>query len=164
MMSFPFYQQHDAMQCGITCLQMVCKHFGKEFSIETLSRYCFATTEGVSCSASAKRQTSWAYIAFVAGFRWNRCRRHLYPASSIGTRTTSWCSTNKSGVRSSTLPTRARDWWLTAGKSLWSIGLAPVRKAKKRVLRCSSNPRPCFTNRKEKLIQVNVRSSSSSAT
>ena len=48
MMSFPFYQQHDAMQCGITCLQMICKHYGKEFSIETLSRYCFATTEGVS--------------------------------------------------------------------------------------------------------------------
>ena len=36
------------MQCGITCLQMICKHFGKELSIETLSRYCFATTEGVS--------------------------------------------------------------------------------------------------------------------
>ena len=36
------------MQCGITCLQMVCKHYGKELSIETLSRYCFATTEGVS--------------------------------------------------------------------------------------------------------------------
>ena len=27
---------------------MICKHFGKELSIETLSRYCFATTEGVS--------------------------------------------------------------------------------------------------------------------
>ena len=36
------------MQCGTTCLQMICKHFGKELSIETLSRYCFATTEGVS--------------------------------------------------------------------------------------------------------------------
>ena len=36
------------MQCGIACLAMICKHYGKEFSIETLSRYCFATTEGVS--------------------------------------------------------------------------------------------------------------------
>ena len=45
---FPFYQQHDAMQCGIACLAMICKHYGKEFSIEALSRYCFATTEGVS--------------------------------------------------------------------------------------------------------------------
>ena len=48
MKNFSFSRQHDTMQCGITCLQMVCRHYGKEFSIETLSRYCFATTEGVS--------------------------------------------------------------------------------------------------------------------
>ena len=45
---FPFYKQHDSMQCGITCLQMICKYYGKEYSLESLSRYCFATTEGVS--------------------------------------------------------------------------------------------------------------------
>ena len=45
---FPFYKQHDSMQCGITCLQMICKYNGKEYSLESLSRYCFATTEGVS--------------------------------------------------------------------------------------------------------------------
>lgn len=45
---FPFYHQHDSMQCGITCLQMVCKYHGKEYSLDALSRYCFATTEGVS--------------------------------------------------------------------------------------------------------------------
>ena len=45
---FPFYKQNDSMQCGITCLQMICKYNGKEYSLESLSRYCFATTEGVS--------------------------------------------------------------------------------------------------------------------
>ncbi|MDE6799006.1 MAG: peptidase domain-containing ABC transporter [Phocaeicola sp.] len=45
---FPFHKQHDSMQCGITCLQMICKYYGKEYSLESLSRYCFATTEGVS--------------------------------------------------------------------------------------------------------------------
>ena len=48
MDNFPLYTQHDSMQCGIACLAMICKHYGKEFSIETLSRYCFASTEGVS--------------------------------------------------------------------------------------------------------------------
>lgn len=48
MSKFPFYHQHDSMQCGITCLQMVCKYYEKEYSPDTLSRYCFATTEGVS--------------------------------------------------------------------------------------------------------------------
>lgn len=40
--------QHDAMQCGIACLQMVCRYFGREYSAEALSHLCFAITEGVS--------------------------------------------------------------------------------------------------------------------
>ena len=36
------------MQCGIACLSMICSHYKKGYSIETLSKYCFATTEGVS--------------------------------------------------------------------------------------------------------------------
>lgn len=45
---FKAYIQHDAMQCGITCLRMICKHYGREFSTEYLSSLCFATAEGVS--------------------------------------------------------------------------------------------------------------------
>lgn len=48
MIKFPFYHQHDTMQCGITCLRIICKYYGKEFSIETLSKYCYVTNEGVS--------------------------------------------------------------------------------------------------------------------
>ncbi len=48
MGKFHFYKQHDSMQCGIACLRMVCRHYGKEYSTEYVSRYCFATTEGVS--------------------------------------------------------------------------------------------------------------------
>ena len=40
--------QHDSMQCGIACLQMVCKYFGREYTLDSLSKLCFATTEGVS--------------------------------------------------------------------------------------------------------------------
>ena len=36
------------MQCGIACLQMVCKYFGREYTMDSLSKLCFATTEGVS--------------------------------------------------------------------------------------------------------------------
>ena len=36
------------MQCGIICLKMVCKYFGKDYSINYLSNICFATAEGVS--------------------------------------------------------------------------------------------------------------------
>lgn len=48
MNNFPYYKQHDAMQCGVACLQMVCKYFGKAYSQEELSDACSATSEGVS--------------------------------------------------------------------------------------------------------------------
>ena len=36
------------MQCGIACLQMACKYFGRDYPMGSLSKLCFATTEGVS--------------------------------------------------------------------------------------------------------------------
>ena len=48
MSSFSFTPQHDAMQCGVACLQMICQHHGQEYTIEELSDLCFATRQGVS--------------------------------------------------------------------------------------------------------------------
>ena len=48
MRKFPVILQHDAMQCGIACLQMVCHYYGRCYRLVTLSQYCYATTEGVS--------------------------------------------------------------------------------------------------------------------
>lgn len=45
---FPFFNQHDSMQCGIACLQMICKYYTKTYSTDTLLHYCTATHEGVS--------------------------------------------------------------------------------------------------------------------
>lgn len=36
------------MQCGIACLAMICRNYGKKYTIDALSDICFATTEGVS--------------------------------------------------------------------------------------------------------------------
>jgi len=54
MRSFPIILQHDSMQCGIACLQMVCKFFGREFSSFSLSKLCFSTIEGVSMLGISK--------------------------------------------------------------------------------------------------------------
>ena len=43
-----FIPQYDSMQCGIACLQMVCKYFGRDYSLESLSKLCFVITEGTS--------------------------------------------------------------------------------------------------------------------
>ena len=47
-MSFPFYKQLDAMDCGPTCLRIVSKHYGKIFSLQALREKCFITRQGVS--------------------------------------------------------------------------------------------------------------------
>ncbi len=45
---FPFVLQKDAMGCGVACLAMICRHFGRAYSLGTLERYCHPTNEGVS--------------------------------------------------------------------------------------------------------------------
>ena len=47
-MGYPIVYQSDSMLCGIACLQMICKSFGKKYSISYVENLCFATTEGVS--------------------------------------------------------------------------------------------------------------------
>lgn len=47
-MGYPIIYQSDSMLCGIACLQMICKSFGKTYSISYIENLCFATTEGVS--------------------------------------------------------------------------------------------------------------------
>ena len=47
MSSFPLILQHDSMQRGVACLAMVCSHYGREYSLETLPKYCSPTAEGI---------------------------------------------------------------------------------------------------------------------
>jgi len=47
-MPFTFYKQPDQMDCGPTCLRMVAKHFGRNFTLQTLRQLCEINKEGVS--------------------------------------------------------------------------------------------------------------------
>jgi len=46
--SFPHYRQLDAMDCGPTCLRMIAKYYGRNFTLQTLREKSFITREGVS--------------------------------------------------------------------------------------------------------------------
>lgn len=48
MRRFPCYKQLDAMDCGPTCLRMIAKYYGKNFSLQTIRERSFLTREGVS--------------------------------------------------------------------------------------------------------------------
>lgn len=45
---FPFFRQHDIMDCGAVSLRMIAKYHGKDYSEEMLRRHCHVTRNGVS--------------------------------------------------------------------------------------------------------------------
>ena len=47
-LTFPFYHQLDAMDCGPACLRMISRYYGKSYSIQYLREKSFITREGVS--------------------------------------------------------------------------------------------------------------------
>lgn len=51
MKKFPIYTQHDAMDCGPTCLRMIAAYYGKKYSIETLREKSFISRNGVTMLA-----------------------------------------------------------------------------------------------------------------
>ncbi len=48
MPSFPFFKQLDAKDCGPTCLRMLAKYYGKNYSLQTLRDKSYISREGVS--------------------------------------------------------------------------------------------------------------------
>lgn len=45
---FLHYRQLDAMDCGPTCLRMIARHYGKDYTLETLRSRSYITRAGVS--------------------------------------------------------------------------------------------------------------------
>jgi len=50
---FPFYKQLDATDCGVTCLRMVARHYGKHYSLEQLRELAHLDREGASLTGIA---------------------------------------------------------------------------------------------------------------
>lgn len=48
MRKFPLVLQRDSIQCGVSCLQMICKYYGKQYSFEELEKICVPSVEGIS--------------------------------------------------------------------------------------------------------------------
>ena len=43
---FPHYLQYDDMDCGPACLRIICKYYGKSFSLERLRLLTHTTRAG----------------------------------------------------------------------------------------------------------------------
>lgn len=48
MKIFPTYRQLDSMDCGPTCLKIIARHYGRNYSLQHLRDLCHISREGVS--------------------------------------------------------------------------------------------------------------------
>jgi len=60
-MKFPFYPQHDSMDCGPACLQMVAAFHGRSYGLQTLRERCYFTRNGVSMLGISEAAESIGY-------------------------------------------------------------------------------------------------------
>lgn len=58
MPGFPFFKQLDSMDCGPSCLRMVAKFYGKNYTLQALRSKAFITKSGVSMPGLALSEAS----------------------------------------------------------------------------------------------------------
>lgn len=61
MKRFPFIKQPDSMECGATCLRMICQYYGKSYSAETAQQICVVTRKGVSLLSMCDAAEYWGF-------------------------------------------------------------------------------------------------------
>lgn len=71
------YIQHDAMDCGPTCLRMVAKYYGKEYSLQTLRDRCHITREGVSMLGISDAAESIGFRTTGVKLTWEQMREEM---------------------------------------------------------------------------------------
>lgn len=66
MFRYPFFKQHDKMDCGATCLRMVSKYYGKLFPLEFLKKKCYTNRYGTSLWQLSNAATEIGYRTLYA--------------------------------------------------------------------------------------------------
>jgi len=66
--SFPISLQHDSMMCGVACLQMICRHYGKNYTQDELSDICHTGLAGVSLLGLADAAETLGFRIFSSKF------------------------------------------------------------------------------------------------
>lgn len=68
--NFPFYKQLDASDCGVACLRMIARHYGRHYSLEYLRDLSYLDREGVSLMgiSDAAEKVGLRTLGVKAGF------------------------------------------------------------------------------------------------
>ena len=73
-MSFPYYTQLDAMDCGPTSLRIVAQYYGRHYSLQNLRERCHLTREGVSLLGISDAAESIGFRTTGVKITWEQLR------------------------------------------------------------------------------------------
>lgn len=76
-MSFPYFKQLDAMDCGPTCLRMIARHYGRSYSLQNLRERCHITREGVSMLGISDAAESIGFRSTGVKITWEQIRDEM---------------------------------------------------------------------------------------
>ena len=80
-MSFPQYYQQDSRDCGPSCLRMIARFYGKDYSAEEIRGKCFSSREGVSLLDISEAAESIGFRTIGVKITWEQFRDQLpFPA------------------------------------------------------------------------------------
>lgn len=69
---FKFYKQHDRMDCGPTCLQMIAKYYGKSLAIDKLRKFSDINRSGVSIYGLGKAAEKIGFKSLACKITFNQ--------------------------------------------------------------------------------------------
>ena len=75
MKPFPYYRQHDQMDCGPTCLRMIARHHGRSYSMDTLRRKSGINREGVSLLGISEAAEEIGFRTVGAKLTWEQLKK-----------------------------------------------------------------------------------------
>lgn len=76
---FKWIKQHDSMQCGVACLAMICRHYGRDYSLEYLDGFCHANIAGVSMLGIADGAKSVGFQTMTAAASTDELKEIMLP-------------------------------------------------------------------------------------
>lgn len=77
MKGFPFLPQLDAMDCGPSCLRMVARFYGRNYSLQYLRERCHITKEGVSLLGISDAAESIGFRTTGVKVTWEQLRDEM---------------------------------------------------------------------------------------
>ncbi|WP_319229250.1 peptidase domain-containing ABC transporter [Draconibacterium orientale] len=77
MIKFPHYKQLDTMDCGPTCLRMLAKYYGKNYSLQYLRNQSYITREGVSMLGISEAAESIGFRTKGYRLTWKELRNEV---------------------------------------------------------------------------------------